>query len=398
MSDRPRLSIALHQSLTHQVQAALVAVLEEAGPELLSDRRVSELRHALHDGRSPNYDRDWAAFSYLYFAANFAKSHLAVRRLQWPPLEPPVRILDLGAGGGASVLGAVTALQATHPRNAPGVVRVVAVDSSRRQLEVFDRVTRPFLEERFPGVEVESCREDVIDFLRASAGDDNLVLASYLLAELGPDRSQTLRNELLRQYRGKHCTAAIIESDPLGRGITLETPPNPPELLSYDEVTLDLSFLDRLGLAEKPKFSGVSPFKALLLAYFEAWRTHDSDTIARIFAPDARYEINHRSTLQGREQILGYWKAIAAKQRAVRCQVYRADELPDGIMAEWGAEFDSRDVARSPIFNEHRSLRGWLRLHIQDGRIVRLTEVYAQEITKLDPKIEHEDVLRSAAR
>src|SRR5262245_55366016 len=99
------LSIHFRPSLPANVQTALLHELASAGPEFLSDERVTAVQEDVRSRRTPVYERDWAAFSYLYFAANAAKAHLAGRRFQWADLPRPLRIVDLGAGAGASVLG-----------------------------------------------------------------------------------------------------------------------------------------------------------------------------------------------------------------------------------------------------------------------------------------------------
>jgi hypothetical protein len=223
---------------------------------------------------------------------------------------------------------------------------------------------------------VEVRHQDVIEFLREPlARDDNLVLASYLLSELRPERRRMLRRALREAYGHAPCTIAIVESDQSCRRITVENLHDPPELLSYEGMALDLSFLDRLRLGEKPKFSE-SEFRRLLSAYFAAWRAHDSGLIADIFSSDAIYEIHGRSTLEGLGEISKYWSRNAAVQSDVEYEIIWAVEAGDGIIAEWRAAFEE---SYQQGYSEHRSLRGMLRLYIEHGKIVRLTEVYVDD-------------------
>src|SRR4051794_29994356 len=112
--------------------------LDSAGT-LLADQTVSMLQKRVSEGHNPEYDRDWAAFSYSYFGANTYRSLVSLRHVPIVNADAPYRILDLGCGSGASAAGAVLALLPELQKNQRGI-DILGVDQHRRQLTLFEAI------------------------------------------------------------------------------------------------------------------------------------------------------------------------------------------------------------------------------------------------------------------
>jgi hypothetical protein len=371
------LTVQLLNFLPASVQESLSRNLRAVGPRLLSDATVRELKMAIRANSVPAYDRDWAPFAYLYYGANAAKAYLAGRHINWSAFPATIEIVDLGCGGGSSIVGLLAALKVERAHGAPDVSRVVVVDKCNSQLELFRDVAEPWIKTAFPHAQIVRLQQDALDFVNGRLAKEDLVLASYLMSELDAEQAVQFRLGLRVHARSNPLAAFIIESDLRGRGLSVEHLDGTQNVLPYDNIEMELGCLQELGLKEPPKFSQWSISSRLLMDYFDAWRTHSCEIIERIFAEDAVYEILGNTTLSGRTAIIEYWNRNSAKQRFVRCWIVRSARSADTIAAEWRAEFDQTTV------NEHRSLHGFLWLHVIDGQIERLTELYDQRITEV---------------
>src|SRR5215467_7283442 len=132
--------------------ANLHAALLKAPVNYLDINLVDDLKKRIRNNAKPDYRRDWAAFSYLYFVANFVKTYSATQHLLTPSVPPrKYRILDLGCGAGASSAAVLTALSEWLTRN-DCFVELTGVDNSSEQLSMNNAVLSPWLSQ-FPGIE-----------------------------------------------------------------------------------------------------------------------------------------------------------------------------------------------------------------------------------------------------
>ncbi len=249
--------IAVQGCLPKQVESSLLHALCAVAPSLLTRAALVQVRQIVRSRQIPHYQQDWAAFAYLYFPANFAKAYLAARHIVPSTLAGAgtvIEVVDLGCGGGASLIGTLLGLRSSGATDAVRIGRVIAVDRSEEQLRLFDAVARPWIAQEFPDVAVDTRRQDVFDFLKERSSNANIVIAAYLASELSPARNEEFRSLLRsRCAAGKVNELLLLESDPLKRGLTIERYDGSVIFAPYDAVRLDLSFLDTLGLNYAPK-------------------------------------------------------------------------------------------------------------------------------------------------
>ena len=377
------LTMRLAGSLPASVEAGLAETLKGASASALAPQRIVELHRSVHSGAVPDYSRDWAAFSFLYYGANFAKAYLAARHLDLGRCCRPLRILDLGCGGGASTVGALAALSDSQWHTGR-VASITGVDRSAEQLAVFDKSASPWIRTCFPSAVLDLRREDIFQFLRRHDSDLDLAIVSYVTPELSASDNVHLRELLRRIVAAGSGEALIIDNDPLERGITVERHDGLRYLVPVDEIDLNFPILDEPGVEVQPKYAFGRDERQLLSAYFRAWENHDEDEVRRIFATDATYEIVGVQTFRGIEEIASYWREIGETQCSVNAHIIRSWIQSNSIVASWAADFERVDR------REHRHLYGLLYLRLHEGRIASLVEVYRQQIFPLNRPADYE--------
>lgn len=171
----PSMTIASPLDLPALVSDRLEVYLRETWVSVVAN--LARVKAAAERYAALDYPRDTPAFSYLYFPANFAKTFRVASHVR--PGRTIGELVDLGAGLGASCGGAMEAFR----RLGCPVERVTVVDSSRAQLELFERVTLPWLRESFVGTKVDIIESDVTAWTRRSGPRPDCAIASYLLCE-----------------------------------------------------------------------------------------------------------------------------------------------------------------------------------------------------------------------
>src|ERR1044071_387132 len=160
---------------------------------LLKTEELNRFRENVRRGYVPNYDEEWAAFSYLYFGVNYLKTFFALKHLPTPN-SGELRLLDLGCGAGASTAGAVTALGSWL--SIPGRhLKITAVDRNRNQLMVYKRLLRDWIDS-LENVAFETHLSDALDFLDSSEFRWDAVLCSYILEEQSTRKREALIEKL----------------------------------------------------------------------------------------------------------------------------------------------------------------------------------------------------------
>lgn len=360
-------SITVSGNLPEELDQRLATLLRLELDKSLTDTAASGLRSAIRVGITPQYERDWAVFNYLYFSANFLKAHLVARSLAKFFPRRSLRMLDLGCGGGA----ATAAFVGTLHKLGLQVSKVVALDSSSSQLEVFRSVVLPWISAAPLGAEVNLINSDLLNFIDIDDGYYDVVLMSYVLGELSEESCNRLRDALLRKCSGRASLVVIIESDSLGRGVAVEILGLTEYVVPYDKVTFKCSSLVGLGLQVFPKFHEHKKSE-LFEQYIQCWRQHDIELLERLFSKNCEYQINGVRTLTGLDAVIEYWNHNASRQRNVEVHYSLIFSNSNQVGLNWSATFDRIDTG------DRRHLDGIMLIDLVGPKISRLREYYTQ--------------------
>ena len=165
---------------------ARISALIRQGNDARLDRRASSLseRFAKSPRATVDYSIHALSFLYLYYCANFAKASVVASGLDVPAVDT-LSILDLGTGSGAGVAGFVDGL--SRQTRSPPSVRITGIDTSPRQLSLFDRLSRPYIDSRYPGpVDISLEQREIESVTPTELGEFDYVFDSHALTEL-PD-------------------------------------------------------------------------------------------------------------------------------------------------------------------------------------------------------------------
>ena len=121
-----------------KLEQALFRALQPGAKELKQTEWLDDFRHALGYGYVLRYDKDWVAFNYLFYAANFIKAKTAFHELVGfkRSYNTSYRILDLGCGSGAASAGVLQCMfDKTVEKTAS--IEFVGVDRDATQLALY---------------------------------------------------------------------------------------------------------------------------------------------------------------------------------------------------------------------------------------------------------------------
>jgi SAM-dependent methyltransferase len=365
--------IDIYGALPEKLDRSIAALLHAAGEFAISNEKLNSLRMLIGQNGIPRYESEWAAFTYLYYSANFLKSFLAVSSAVTGTVGRPLRVLDLGCGGGASTAAAVAALR----YSGNFVELVTGVDQSEEQLKVFREVTQLWLEDSFTGTQIQLRKQDILQYLENIEPIYDLVLLSYVVPEFDEGRRNRLLAMLRTIQQNQACTVLLVDSDPSHRGLRLEILGDVPFLLPYNNVYFQTPALEEMGFLVPPKFSRSRQGDLLIVQYFGAWESHDINLLRKTLSKECLYFINGKDALRGIQEVLSYWEHNAMRQRNVHTQFQIISSSALNATFLWSAEFERIDT------NDHRKLDGIMHLTFRQGRISTLHEHYSQEITRL---------------
>jgi len=159
------------------------ALLAKSKSGLLTEAAVSDVVTTIRVGRRPDYSRQGAAFTYLYYVANFAKVLRALNCVAASATalrSPTLRVLDLGCGAGAS---SAAVIQWLHQQHRNPKVELTLVDSCIEQLELFESLTGQWIS-KFSTITAKTYCDGAFQFLSRSEQKFDLILASYLICEV----------------------------------------------------------------------------------------------------------------------------------------------------------------------------------------------------------------------
>lgn len=117
--------------------------------------------------------------------------------------------------------------------------------------------------------------------------------------------------------------------------------------------------------------NGNPSLDTLIADYFECWKTHDVDALARIFATDATYAILPRArTLSGLEAIRAYWQRNQARQRDVAIVWAIIERHDSGALVAFRAQYFDVEVG------QHEQVTGTMDIQVEHRAIHALIEWY----------------------
>lgn len=354
--------------LPAQLDARVANLLSEKRAHSLSDSSIQNLKKKIAEKITPQYKDDWAAFTYLYYSANFLKCYLSICSSAVHFKNKTLRVLDIGCGGGASTAAAISALSMLGNK----ISEVIAVDRSKEQLSVFKSVTEPWIKERHPHTKVGVLQCEIFEYLEKSI-DTDLILLSYVTPELSHEEIKTLRSQLAARCQLTDAFVVFVESDHLHRGISIEVLGEKPYLLPYNRVAFRSPRTESLGFQICPKFTPGKQQEQIIMNYFDCWVHHSIKELPNIFDRDCVYMINNIRTLFGIESITDYWIENSREQRNVEYSYQIVDQSLDSISLQWTASFDRVDT------RDRRHLRGLMLLKISNGKISYLAEAFNQD-------------------
>lgn len=231
-------SIKLPELLSSNLERYLRSNWREVEEHLGAVKAAAERYEALQ------YPKHTPAFTYLFFAANYAKSLIALSRLA---TRSATHLVDLAGGLGASTCGALAALQASGSR----IERITLLDSSPEHLKLFERVSLPWIKQEFPNSRIDVIEEDVLAWLRRDEVDADIYLASYVLCEQTA-RVKSLITEKLERQRRKGASTAVIDTFERTSAYWINGSIN---RFHTDELRISVPFLARLRASVLPKYS-----------------------------------------------------------------------------------------------------------------------------------------------
>lgn len=365
----PRIDIS--GELPHFLDSRIAALLRAQDINSLNNGSIQSLKEKIAARESPNYSSDWAAFTYLYFSANFLKTYLAILSAASGVTGKRLKILDLGCGGGASTAACASAFSYLGNE----LIEVVAIDKSFEQLHVFKEVAYPWIVELSGHTRVKIIQDDIVNYLATRHEQFDFVILSYVTRETNNYEEVLLRKNLLQRHVELGTKSIIIDSDMHHRGITVEMIGEAPYLLPYSQVSFRAPFVEMMGFNAPPKFTKDLTADNVIRQYFEAWRTHDIELLREVFDPSCLYVINNKRILRGIEEIQAYWLHNASRQRNVHSTFEFLDRSTSNATFQWHAEFDRIDT------NDHRILEGQMYTEFRDGIISFLFETYSQQVS-----------------
>lgn len=366
----PSTAITVSGSLPSDLDLSLARFLEPYVGESLTDAATTRVRQAIRAGQPPHYTEDWAAFNFLYFSANFLKAYLVARSVAHHIGQRAVRLLDLGCGGGSATAAFVLGLMECGNR----LAKVVALDSSRAQLDTFRAVTAPWISSLDQDLGVEVNEGDIRQFAESDARHFDIVLLSYSMGELDEESRNALRKALLARHSEHGSLTVIVESEPSCRGVSVEVLDKQRFTIPFDAVQFSCPALKGLNLSTPPKFCE-STRSEVFERYAQCWKEHDVPQLEHLFTEDCEYEINGDRVLTGLDSIRAYWLHNAERQRNIEVSYTTLMSTDERLVVDWRASFDRIDT------RDKRILSGLMLVELSSGRIARLREYYSQRRT-----------------
>jgi SAM-dependent methyltransferase len=346
------------------------------GIALLKDAFAANTCHSL------DYEKSAYDFAYVYFLQNFWKGALLFHK----SVTFARRILDIGAGSGATTFAYLTLLndflRDQDFRITPKFeVHVALVDKSRKQLKLASDLLNEISSEWrnltvFPHFETT-------EFAHWNTNSHfDVALMGHVLNE----NTGRIRGFLEKAFELADCNSRIY---------LIERTDDP----CWNEVNEGVSdlCLPRTEGRISDQIRFLKPFKAfpkgrhastesrymvlrcpeekilarLLRKYFTAWRTQSVELLDEVFADNAEYYDKPFSRpLQGLKAIRKYWTDKVLIQQRIRISISRVGYSDLDAIAEWKSLFGLK--------GQQVEVRGCLLLRLDPSsqRIARLDEYY----------------------
>jgi SAM-dependent methyltransferase len=380
-SDVPvELPIALEKSLFRK--------LKPETKNLQNIAWLNDFRAAISRGYIPNYQHDWVAFNYLFFAANFFKAKTAFQNLvcEQSPTKHQFRILDLGCGAGAASAGVLAGILYSNNK-AQMQVEFTGVDRDTMQTSLYHEIFGVWALKN-PTVTIRTICDEAIDFLNSNPRACDLILCSYMLSEETPSRQNEFKKKFEQITQNTHTKILFIDYETGSLDATAICFPAKTQL-HFHEMSVTFPLMHSLCPEVCPKYCAhqhtvcTPPIPEPLASYFECWRRQDAIGIRKVFNSDARYEINAGRRLCGIQEIQDYWKQNAVEQHNVECVIHNCVANEGTQAAHWTARFFRADCG------EMYSVHGMIWLEVEKGHIKRLIEFYSKNVFQIRNERSH---------
>lgn len=354
-----------HRLLAHEPAFATVAKAIEAAisrRDNVSSSDIRRLECLVRSGRHVDYETAAEAFAQRYLMVNFWKVATALEHTLRRDLlfsNENMRVLDLGAGSGASTL----ALLASVAADAPQVrrVSVTLVDRSERHMTIARDILeaiRNVLPVRIE-VSTEQLDLDSNSNLRRLAADADVVLASHLLTEMDAERAVPFAAQVLEACAAG-ALAVFIErlDDPLWHSVlscARQTAlPSASGAAVQDARYMALNRFEASTRRYELPVAWVSAtvpdwpwVPGLVRRYFRAWRQQSVELLDLVFAPEASYhEHPDEPRMEGLDAIRSYWRRKVLTQRDPEPEIVSIAYGCAAAHIEWRASTVIRGRAR----------------------------------------------------
>lgn len=327
---------------TEQANAALGTAALAVGECLQRELRVlavgdspDELAYLEHCFSQPicpavDYRGRAAAFACHYLLTNFWKAYASFEHdlclLQLADICGSARVLDLGCGSGAALLGCLAALEERLSNSLD--LTVVGFDRSREQLDLAKKlalVAQPLLRHLNLRFEWELSDLDAVGELARVSRRSDLVIASHVFTE-NYERAEELTRAVAESLDpSAHLLVIERPDDPVWErieaGLTASALPHHSDVVCVTPPAVDARLDGEEELNATPTRCAwtaqpTNPvLPGLVRRYFEAWRLQSIPSLADVFTSDAIYaERPFDPPLIGLPAIENYWRERVCPQ------------------------------------------------------------------------------------
>lgn len=357
-----------HRRLAHQPAFAAVAAAIEVAISrraAVSSSDIRQLECLVRDGLHLDYEAVAEAFTQRYLLINFWKVATALQHTLRRDLlfsHEDMRVLDLGAGSGASTL-ALLASVAADSRQARSV-SITLVDRSERHMTIAEDILEAVRDVLPVRIEVNTEQVDLGSNanLGRLAADADVVLASHLLTEMDAERAVPFAAQVLEACAAG-ALAVFVErlDDSLWRSVL--SCARQAALPSGSGAAVQDARYMRLNRFEASTRRGELPVAwvsatvpdwpwapGLVRRYFRAWRQQSVELLDLVFTPEATYhEHPDEPRMEGLDAIRSYWRRKVLTQRDPQPEIVSIAYGSAAAHIEWRASTVIRGRARELV-------------------------------------------------
>lgn len=341
--------------------------LNERYPDLLETDEESRClqnsteQHRHIFGKPIEYRKNALAFNRAFFLRNLYKDLVAVSWYRSNHAPPTAQIEDIGSGAGTFAIAWKTMEPSTKQL-------IVLIDKSPEQLAIARRC--------FQSLGLGRATFRTIRYPYSDRPPEALGLFSYLFCE--SSRSKSSNQEFVYALHNRH--SLIVDYPEILNRLSASFNSNArPERL---DINIQIpravqSWIGQGALNVSALYFDDRPIYLKTLAhYFDAWLTHDTLAISKLFESEASYKILSRNrTLRGINMICDYWRRNSQRQRGLRIEWKIIRQQNELASVTFCARFFDREE------HEHQAISGLIDFWISStGLISRLSEIYQKTV------------------